>query len=238
MILVILIAVCLIILIVMKIKEKENGNVSNKLKKWLNALFISILVFLIALLLNKFISIGATIFTIVLYISGVAGVIALIACTIIGIKDKEKLPVWANLLQGIVIAVIVIGIIAKVIDYNRTQEDKKNINEYTQNSSSIINSDEKEQNEEQNNSTIEQTKDEENEQEYDKAKLAAKEYALSKMGNNYEYMVVGNAKPNSEGVYSLTVHVEEPYYGGGSTSVGYFSIEVKEGYVISADYNE
>ncbi len=234
MILVVLVAICLIILVILKRNEKNKENNSQKLKKWLNVLFISVIVFLICVVLNKFITMASTIFTIGLYVSGAVAIISLMGSTIISIKDKEKLPVWASLLQGILIVVIVGGIIAKIIDYNRIQEDKKNINEYNEN---IFNANSSMEEKQQNADVVEQPDEEKKKEEFEKAKLAAKEYALSKLGNEYDYIVSGNSESDSNGVYNITVHVEEPYYGGGSTSVGYFSIKVKDGYVISANYN-
>lgn len=132
MILIILALVCLGILVVLKINDKNKENVSEKLKKWLNVLFISVIALVICITLGRFIGTAKAIFTVLMYITGAIGAVALIGCTVIGIKDKEKLPIWVSLIQAIVIVAIVGNIINGMMHNNRQKEEEKYIKEYTQ----------------------------------------------------------------------------------------------------------
>lgn len=132
MILIILALVCLGILVVLKINDKNKENVSEKLKKWLNVLFISVIALVICITLGRFIGTVKAIFTVLMYITGAIGAVALIGCTVIGIKDKEKLPIWVSLIQAIVIVAIVGNIINGMMHNNRQKEEEKYIKEYTQ----------------------------------------------------------------------------------------------------------
>lgn len=139
MIVFVLAIICLAILIIMKLNDKNNKKISKKLKMWSNILLISVIAFIVCIVLNNFIIEKNAIFTTLLYIIGCIGIITLISCTVIGIKDKEKLPLWVSLIQGIVIVVIIGSIINTVINNNTKSEDEKNIKEYEQKMLNAIN---------------------------------------------------------------------------------------------------
>ncbi|MEE0866069.1 MAG: hypothetical protein U0L98_04670 [Clostridia bacterium] len=132
MILIILAIVCLVILVVLKVNDKNKENISKKLNIWLNILFISVIGLVVCVALGRFIETTKAIYTVVMYVIGAIGAVALIGCTVIGIKDKEKLPIWVSLIQAIVIVAIVGNIINGMMHNNRQKEEEKYIKEYTQ----------------------------------------------------------------------------------------------------------
>ncbi len=132
-------------------------------------------------------------------------------------KQKKKMPIWLTIIIAIIIAIGVIYLLGAI----SSQEFNKKTEETA----------ERIQKELQNTAILKQSEDEE-----EKARLVAIEYALSKMGNGYEYYD-NSSGATSDGVYTIIVNVEEKIYRG-SVWVGYFTIKVKDGYVISASYSE
>ena len=69
--------------------------------------------------------------SIILYLLIGINVVILAVCTVISIKSKEKLPFWISILQGLLIAVVVITIITQIINGNRHQKEMESIREET-----------------------------------------------------------------------------------------------------------
>ena len=68
---------------------------------------------------------------IILYLLVGINVVILAVCTVISIKSKEKLPFWISILQGLLIAVVVITIITQMINGNRHQKEMESVREQT-----------------------------------------------------------------------------------------------------------
>lgn len=73
----------------------------------------------------------ALLFRIILYLLIRINVVILAVCTVISIKSKEKLPFWISILQGLLIAVVVIAIITQMINGNRHQKEMESVREQT-----------------------------------------------------------------------------------------------------------
>lgn len=121
------------------VKDKKDGHTikNEKLQKWVKALMISLIVlilgFVIMSTINKTVNteIIKQINSIILYLLIGINVVILAVCTVISIKSKEKLPFWISILQGLLIAVVVITIITQIINGNRHQKDMENVREQT-----------------------------------------------------------------------------------------------------------
>ena len=69
--------------------------------------------------------------SIILYLLVGINVVILVVCTVISIKNKEKLPFWISILQGLLIAVVVMTIITQIINGNRHQKEIDSVKEQT-----------------------------------------------------------------------------------------------------------
>lgn len=121
------------------VKDKKDGHTikNEKLQKWVKALMITLIVlilgFVIMSTINKTVNteIIKQINSIILYLLIGINVVILAVCTVISIKSKEKLPFWINILQGLLIAVVVITIITQIINGNRHQKEIDSVREQT-----------------------------------------------------------------------------------------------------------
>lgn len=121
------------------VKDKKDGHTikNEKLQKCVKALMISLIVlilgFVIMSTINKTVNteIIMQINSIILYLLIGINVVILAVCTVISIKSKEKLPFWISILQGLLIAVVVITIITQVINGNRHQKEMESVREQT-----------------------------------------------------------------------------------------------------------
>lgn len=121
------------------VKDKKDGHTikNEKLQKWVKALMITLIVlilgFVIMSTINKTVNteIIKQINNIILYLLIGINVVILAVCTVISIKSKEKLPFWINILQGLLIAVVVITIITQIINGNRHQKEIDSVREQT-----------------------------------------------------------------------------------------------------------
>ena len=121
------------------VKDKKDGHTikNEKLQKCVKALMISLIVlilgFVIMSTINKTVNteIIKQINSIILYLLVGINVVILAMCTVISIKNKEKLPFWISILQGLLIAVVVMTIITQIINGNRHQKEIDNVREQT-----------------------------------------------------------------------------------------------------------
>ncbi len=121
------------------VKDKKDGHTikNEKLQKCIKALMISLIVlilgFVIMSTINKTVNteIIIQINRIILYLLVGINVVILAVCTVISIKSKEKLPFWISILQGLLIAVVVITIITQMINGNRHQKEMESVREQT-----------------------------------------------------------------------------------------------------------
>lgn len=121
------------------VKDKKYGHTikNEKLQKCVKALMISLIVlilgFVIMSTINKTVNteIIKQINRIILYLLIGINIVILAVCTVISIKSKEKLPFWISILQGLLIAVVVITIITQIINGNRHQKEIDNVREQT-----------------------------------------------------------------------------------------------------------
>ena len=121
------------------VKDKKDGHTikNEKLQKCVKALMISLIVlilgFVIMSTINKTVNteIIIQINRIILYLLVGINVVILAMCTVISIKNKEKLPFWISILQGLLIAVVVITIITQMINGNRHQKEMESVREQT-----------------------------------------------------------------------------------------------------------
>lgn len=121
------------------VKDKKDGHTikNEKLPKWVKALMISLIVLILGYVIMS--TINKTVNTemikqinsIILYLLIGINVVILAVCTVISIKSKEKLPFWISILQGLLIAVVVITIITQIINGNRHQKEMESIREET-----------------------------------------------------------------------------------------------------------
>ncbi len=121
------------------VKDKKDGHTikNEKLQKWVKALMISLIVLILGYVIMS--TINKTVNTemikqinsIILYLLIGINVVILAVCTVISIKSKEKLPFWISILQGLLIAVVVITIITQIINGNRHQKEMESIREET-----------------------------------------------------------------------------------------------------------
>ena len=117
------------------VKDKKDGHTikNEKLQKCVKALMISLIVlilgFVIMSTINKTVNteIIIQINSIILYLLVGINVVILAMCTVISIKNKEKLPFWISILQGLLIAVVVMTIITQIINGNRHQKEIDNV---------------------------------------------------------------------------------------------------------------
>lgn len=105
------------------------------LNKWIKNLKIALIIFIISVIVTAItsqleIELIWQIARIITFITIPIVAIPFIICTIVSFKNKEKVPIWFTILQGIVIALIIISIITGII--NKKQEDKlkENIEQY------------------------------------------------------------------------------------------------------------
>ena len=121
------------------VKDKKDGHTikNEKLQKWVKALMISLIVLILGYVIMS--TINKTVNTemikqinsIILYLLIGINVVILAVCTVISIKSKEKLPFWISILQGLLIAVVVITIITQIINGNRHQKEMESVREQT-----------------------------------------------------------------------------------------------------------
>ena len=135
-----ILALLLVVLLIYGIvKDKKDGHTikNEKLQKCVKALMISLIVlilgFVIMSTINKTVNteIIIQINRIILYLLVGINVVILAVCTVISIKSKEKLPFWISILQGLLIAVVVITIITQMINGNRHQKEMESVREQT-----------------------------------------------------------------------------------------------------------
>ena len=135
-----ILALLLVVLLIYGIvKDKKDGHTikNEKLQKCVKALMISLIVlilgFVIMSTINKTVNteIIKQINSIILYLLVGINVVILAVCTVISIKSKEKLPFWISILQGLLIAVVVMTIITQIINGNRHQKEIDNVREQT-----------------------------------------------------------------------------------------------------------
>lgn len=121
------------------VKDKKDGHTikNEKLQKWVKALMISLIVLILGYVIMSTINKTANtemikqINSIILYLLIGINVVILAVCTVISIKNKEKLPFWISILQGLLIAVVVITIITQITNGNRHQKEMESIREET-----------------------------------------------------------------------------------------------------------
>ena len=97
------------------------------------SLIVLILGFVIMSTINKTVNteIIKQINSIILYLLVGINVVIFSVCTVISIKNKEKLPFWISILQGLLIAVVVMTIITQIINGNRHQKEIDSVKEQT-----------------------------------------------------------------------------------------------------------
>ena len=117
------------------VKDKKDGHTikNEKLQKWVKALMISLIVLILGYVIMSTINTEMIkqINSIILYLLIGINVVILAVCTVISIKSKEKLPFWISILQGLLIAVVVITIITQIINGNRHQKEMESVKEQT-----------------------------------------------------------------------------------------------------------
>lgn len=117
-------------------------NCGNKLKnsnfqQWMKRMKVLLILSVIGVIITTITSSGTGFINVMWQISRVItilllsiNIIVFIICTVISIKDKEKVPIWFTILQGIVVAFIVIAIISNLINKKNDEKLKENINQY------------------------------------------------------------------------------------------------------------
>ena len=116
-------------------------------KRWMKNFKIVFIISIIGMIITALTSSGTGFINVIWQISRVLTILAIsidiilfLACTVISIKNKEKVPIWFTILQGILLAFIIIGLISDYIDkkqQERMYENIKNYNYQTKNSSYI-----------------------------------------------------------------------------------------------------
>ena len=116
-------------------------------KSWMKNFKIVFIISIIGMIITALTSSGTGFINVIWQISRVLTIIAIsidiilfLACTVISIKNKEKVPIWFTIIQGILLAFIIIGLISDYIDkkqQERMDENIKNYNYQTKNSSYI-----------------------------------------------------------------------------------------------------
>ena len=126
-----------------KLKNTKKYN----FKRWMKNFKIVFIISIIGMIITALTSSGTGFINVIWQISRVLTILAIsidiilfLACTVISIKNKEKVPIWFTILQGILLAFIIIGLISDYIDkkqQERMDENIKNYNYQTKNSSYI-----------------------------------------------------------------------------------------------------
>lgn len=116
-------------------------------KSWMKNFKIVFIISIIGMIITALTSSGTGFINVIWQISRVLTILAIsidiilfLACTVISIKNKEKVPIWFTIIQGILLAFIIIGLISDYIDkkqQERMDENIKNYNYQTKNSSYI-----------------------------------------------------------------------------------------------------
>lgn len=116
-------------------------------KRWMKNFKIVFIISIIGMIITALTSSGTGFINVIWQISRVLTILAIsidiilfLACTVISIKNKEKVPIWFTIIQGILLAFIIIGLISDYIDkkqQERMDENIKNYNYQTKNSSYI-----------------------------------------------------------------------------------------------------
>ena len=129
--------------------NKLNNKIEKKydFKSWIKKFKIVLIISIIGFIITAITSSGTGFINVIWQISRVVTVLAIsidiilfLACTVISIKNKEKVPIWFTIIQGIILAFIIIGAISGYIDKKqkeRIEENIKNYNYQTKNSSYI-----------------------------------------------------------------------------------------------------
>ena len=115
------------------------------LNKWMKIFKIALLIFIISVIVTAITSqlefdLIWQIARIITFITMPLVIIAFIIYTIISFKNKEKVPLWFTILQGIIIAFIIIYIITAIIDKNEKEKLQKNIDKYKNENKTTYNS--------------------------------------------------------------------------------------------------
>ncbi len=129
---------------------KNCGNkLTNKkeydLNKWIKILKIALIIFIISVIVTAItsqleIDLIWQIARIITFIMIPIVLIPFIICTIISFKNKEKVPLWFTILQGIIIAFIIIFIISSIIEKNQNDKLQENIEKYKNENKTTYNS--------------------------------------------------------------------------------------------------
>ena len=116
-------------------------------KSWIKNFKIVLIISIIGMIITALTSSGTGFINVIWQISRIVTILAIsidiilfLVCTVISIKNKEKVPIWFTIIQGIILAFIIINAIAGYIDKKqkeRIEENIKNYNYQTKNSSYI-----------------------------------------------------------------------------------------------------
>ena len=115
------------------------------LKKWLKIFRIVLIIFIIEVIATAITSqlefdLIWQISRIITFITIPLVIIPFITCTIISFKNKEKVPLWFTILQGIIIAFIIIFIISSIIEKKQNDKLQENIDKYKNENKTTYNS--------------------------------------------------------------------------------------------------
>ena len=129
--------------------NKLNNKIEKKydFKSWIKNFKIVLIISIIGIIITALTSSGTGFINVIWQISRVVTILAIsidiilfLVCTVISIKNKEKVPIWFTIIQGIILAVIIIGLISEYIDKKQREKIEENIKNYnyqTKNSSYI-----------------------------------------------------------------------------------------------------
>lgn len=115
------------------------------LNKWMKIFKIALLIFIISVIVTAITSqlefdLIWQIARIITFITIPLVIIPFIICTIISFKNKEKVPLWFTILQGIIIVFIIISIITAIIDKREKEKLQENIDKYKNENKTTYNS--------------------------------------------------------------------------------------------------
>lgn len=115
------------------------------LNKWMKIFKIVLLIFIISIIVTAITSqlefdLIWQIARIITFITIPLVIIPFIICTIISFKNKEKVPLWFTILQGIIIVFIIISIITAIIDKREKEKLQENIDKYKNENKTTYNS--------------------------------------------------------------------------------------------------
>lgn len=116
--------------------NKLNNTKKENLNNWMKKLKILLLISIIGIIITGITASSTSLYAmweiskVVTLIVILMFLIVFVICTVISIKDKEKVPIWFTIIQGIAVAFIIIAIIANLINKKNEQSLKENINKY------------------------------------------------------------------------------------------------------------